>query len=108
MEQAPLRAFLADTLALWGVAGDVQQGRGPAVAEICTANGALVWIEPASDDAPFRWQVRWRAAGEAPGAPREVRPRACSSLVGVLAAMREALNVERGSAVRIVPAPAQT
>jgi hypothetical protein len=35
---------------------------------------------------------------------RELRPRACSSLVGVLAAMREALDVERGSAVRIVPA----
>ena len=31
---------------------------------------------------PCRWLVRWRAAGEAPGAPRETRPRACASVVG--------------------------
>ena len=80
-------------------------GEGAVLAEIHAANGALVWIERGGHDTPFRWFVRWRAAGEAPGGVRELRPRACSSVVGLLAAMREALGVERGSAVRIVPAP---
>src|SRR5262245_41746176 len=103
MEREALCVFLADTLALWGVVGEVHAGQGDVLAEIRAGGGASVWVETAPDDAPFRWQVRWRAAGEAPGGIREQRPRACSSLVGVLAAMREALNIERGSAVRIVP-----
>jgi hypothetical protein len=101
-----LRTLLADSLTLWDVAGDVSAGQSNVVAEIRAANGAYVWIECAGDDTPFRWLARWRAAGEAPGAVRELRPRACSSLVGLLAAIREALDVDRGSAVRIVPAPA--
>ena len=52
---------------------------------------------------PFRWAVRWRAAGEPPGAPRELRPRLCGSLVGVLSALRSALGVDRGTPVRIAP-----
>jgi hypothetical protein len=100
-----LRAFLADTLALWGVAGEVHAGNNEVVTEIVAANGSIVWIERAPADTPFRWMVRWRVAGEAAGGVRELRPRACSSLVGMLAAIREALGVERGSAVRVVSAP---
>ncbi len=107
-EAERLRAFLADSLALWHVAGTVQTGEAPVVAEIRASNGAIVWIERAADDTPFRWFARWRAAGDAPGGVRELRPRACGSLVGLLAAVRDALGVERGAAVRIVPAPEQT
>ena len=107
-EAEQLRAFLADSLALWRVSGTVRAGKAPVIAEICAANGALVWVERAGDDTPFRWCARWRGAGDAPGGVRELRPRACASLVGLLGAVRDALGVERGSAVRIVPAPEQT
>ena len=104
-DEERLRAFLADSLALWQVSGTVQAGGASVIAEIRASSGAIVWIERAADDTPFRWLARWRGAGEAPGGVRELRPRACGSLVGLLAAVRGALGVERGSAVRIVPAP---
>jgi hypothetical protein len=107
-EDDRLRAFLEESLALWQIGGTVQAGVVPVVAEMHAASGALVWIERAANDTPFKWFARWRAAGEAPGGVRELRPRACSSLVGLLAAVREALGVERGSAVRVVVAPEQT
>jgi len=106
-EDERLRAFLTDSLALWQVAGTVQAGRAPVVAEIRAASGALVWVERAAGDTPFKWHARWRGSGDAPGGVRELRPRACGSLVGLLGAVRDALGVERGSAVRIVPAPEQ-
>ena len=103
-EAERLRAFLADSLALWQVAGSVQTGVAPVIVEIRGGNGAMVWIERAADDTPFRWYARWRAAGDAPGGVRELRPRACGSLVGLLAAVRDALGVERGNALRVVAA----
>jgi hypothetical protein len=103
-----LRDFLADSLVLWRVAGTVEAGEGPVVAVIRAADGAIVWIErPSGEAPPCRWLVRWRGAGEAPGGPREQRPRPCASLVGMLGAVRGALNVNRGNAVRIAPAPEQ-
>ena len=108
VEDEQLRVFLADSLALWQVAGTVCLGAVPVVAEVRAANGAMVWVERAGNDTPFRWFVRWRGAGEAPGGVRELRPRASGSLVGLLAAVRDALEVERGSAVRIAAAPEQT
>ncbi len=107
-EEERLRVFLADSLALWQVGGTVHAGAAPVVVEIRASSGALVWIARAGDDTPFRWCARWRSAGDAPGGVRELRPRACGSLVGLLAAVREALGVERGAAVRIVPAPERT
>ena len=107
-EDERLRAFLADSLALWQVAGTVKAGDSPVIAEIRATNGALVWVERAGYDTPFRWYARWRSTGDASSSVRELRPRACGSLVGLLAAVRDALGVERGSAVRIVPAPEQT
>lgn len=100
-----IRAFLEESLALWQVAGEVQVAAMPIIAEIRTGNGAFVWVERAGDGTPFRWLVRWRAAGDAPGGVRESRPRACGSLVGLLAAVREGLGVERGSALRVAAAP---
>ena len=99
-----LRAFLQDTLDFWEVAGSVEAGAAPIVAVIRSATGAVVWIERCEARAPFRWAVRWRAAGAATGGPRELRPRTCGSLVGVLSALRAALDVDRGSALRIAAA----
>jgi hypothetical protein len=98
--------FLKETLELWGVAGSVEAGEAPLVAMIRSESGTMLWIErPPRDEAQFRWAVRWRRAGDTPGSPREVRPRMCGSLVGVLGAMRDALNVDRGTPLRIAPAP---
>ena len=98
-----LRTFLSDTLKLWQVRGTVEAADAPVVAQIRSDTGALAWIERAPDDAPYRWAVRWRAAGDAPGGTREMRPRTCGSLVGLLAALRTALDVDRGTPVRIAP-----
>jgi hypothetical protein len=102
-----LRAFLAESLALWQVGGEVLAGAAPVLIEIRAGSGAIVWIERAAQDTPFKWFVRWRRAGDAAGGVRELRPRACGSLAGMLAAVREGLGVERGSAVRVVAAPEQ-
>ena len=104
MDDNGVSSFLADSLALWRVAGSVEGGDGPVVAVVRTDDGAIVWIErPSGQELPCRWLVRWRVAGEAPGGPRERRPRACASIVGMLGAIRGALGVNRGSAVRIAP-----
>jgi len=101
-----VRDFLADSLALWRVAGTVEAGELPIVAVVRASEGTIVWVErPSGQGMPFRWLVRWRGAGDAPGGPREQRPRACASLVGLLNAIRGALGVDRGSAVRVAPAP---
>jgi len=106
MGDSQITEFLADSLALWRVAGTVEAGEGPVVAVVCADDGAIVWIErPSGQELPCRWLVRWRGAGVAPGGPREQRPRACASLVGMLGAMRGALGVNRGSAVRIAAVP---
>jgi hypothetical protein len=102
VDNGRLRDFLADSLALWRVAGTVEAGEGTVVAVVRAADGAVVWIErPSGEAPPCRWLVRWRGVGEAPGGPREQRPRACASIVGMLGAIRGALGVNRGSAVRI-------
>ena len=101
MNEAELRGFLADSLELWRVVGTVEPAAAPIVAVIRANTGAIVWIERPLEETPFRWLVRWRGAGDAPGSARETRPRPCGSLVGVLNAVRGALGVKRGSAVRI-------
>jgi hypothetical protein len=98
-------AFLKETLDLWGIAGTVEAGEAPVVAVIRADNGAIVWIERTEAGTPFRWLARWRAAGEAPGGVRERRPRACASVVGLLSALRSALGVDRGTPLRVAPAP---
>jgi hypothetical protein len=103
-----LRAFLADTLALWRVEGTVEAGDGRVVAVILTQEGTTVWIERAAEGMPVRWLARTRPAGEAPDSARKPRPRACASVVGLFNALRAALGVERGNALRIAPPPGST
>ena len=98
-DPAQVREFFADSLALWSVAGSVEAGAAPVVAVI-RAGGGTVWVERPAGDAPWRWFVRWRGADM-----REERSRPCASLVGLLNAVRGALGVERGNAVRIAPSP---
>lgn len=89
--------FLVDSLALWQVDGAVEAGTLPVVAAI-RAGDCVVFVERnTDDDAPWRWFVRWSNAGT-----REERSRPCASLPGMLNAMRRALGVERGNAVRVV------
>lgn len=104
-EAEQLRAFLAESLALWHVDGTVHAADAPIIAEVRAVSGTIVWVERGGAETPFRWLARWRRAGDAPGGVRELRPRACGSLVGLLAALREALGVERGSPIRVVSAP---
>jgi hypothetical protein len=94
-----VRAFLADSLALWRVAGTVAAGEPPTVAVIRTEAGAIVSVERlVGADIPFRWIVRT-------GGSERARP--CASLVGLLNGLRNALGVERGNALRIAPAAAE-
>jgi hypothetical protein len=98
--------FLSDSLQLWGVEGVVEPGETPVLAVIRAGTGTIVWIERVSAaDSPFRWAVRSRAAGDAPGSAREVRPKACSALAGMLKAVRNALDVDRGSPIRVAARP---
>ena len=93
MSDDRIRAFLSDTLALWRVSGTVEPGDAPVVAIIRTEQSDAISIERGAP--PFRWIVRTD------------RTRPCASLVGLLNALRGALGVERGSAVRVAPAPQQ-
>ena len=103
-DDVKVRDFLADSLALWRVAGAVEAGEPPIVAVIRASTGAVVRVERASvQDTGFRWFVHSRGASESPAAPCEERSRPCASMVGLLNAVRGALGVDRGSAVRIAP-----
>lgn len=99
-----LRAFLADSLALWEVAGTVEAGAAPVVACILAANGARIEIERVADaQAPFRWFVRVPPVQAADGGTYQRHPRPCTSIVGVLHAIRAALGVQLAGRARIVP-----
>ncbi|HEV7819597.1 MAG TPA: hypothetical protein VGO84_00350 [Burkholderiales bacterium] len=90
-------AFLADSLALWELGATVDAGTAPVIAVI-HAGECTVWVEQnRNDEVPWRWFVRWRDADM-----REERSRPCPSVAGMLNAVRRALNVERGNAVRVV------
>lgn len=98
-----IAALLQESLALWGVDGDTTAMQAEAV-RVRGPGGLVASVEPAPEDSPFRWFVRWHdaAAGAA-----EPRTRPCGSLVGVLAALRRALGVERGTSVRVAPEPTE-
>jgi hypothetical protein len=100
-----IREFLADSLRLWRVSATVEPGEAPVVAVIRASDGATIRVErcavhPSTGSgrtdnvrAPFRWVVH------------ADRARPCASIAGVLNALRAALGVERGEAVRVTPAP---
>ena len=83
MDLAP---FIADSLALWQVQGTVDANDQTIVVH---AGNAAISIQRASDG-PFRWVVT-----------AEGRRRPCASVLGVLNALRRALNVDRGAPLRI-------
>ena len=93
MNDDRIREFLKDSLALWRVDGTVEAGETPVVAVIRAHDGPTVRVERKSP--PFRWLVHAE------------RPRPCASIAGVLNALRGALGVERGTAIRVTPAPPQ-
>lgn len=105
MDNVRIRILLAESLTVWGVSGRVEPGGAASVAVVRAEDGTIVWIERAPDDVPFRWAVRWRTAVDAAGGSRERRPRLCGSLTGVLKSVREALGVNRGSALVRAAAP---
>ena len=90
MDEERLRAFLAESLALWGAEGTVERGEPPVIA-VLQVNGRRIWVERAPSAVPFRWLVC------------ETRARPCSSLLGVLAELRTLLGVEARIAVRAHP-----
>jgi G3E family GTPase len=102
METIRLASFLQDTLALWQLDGIVRADPVSGAVVVQAPQEAIATVERAPREDPFRWYVRWRADASSDSAAR-VRP--CGSLVGVLAALRRAFGVERGSAIRIAPQP---
>ena len=92
---ARVRAFLAETLALWQVDARLEAVDAPGIALVRTPSGVTLRIERVPRPASFRWIVRI-GEGTAPGSERP-----CASLVGLLNALRRALGVERGSPIRI-------
>jgi hypothetical protein len=90
MNDERIREFLSDSLALWRVAGTVEPGEAPIVAVIRARDGTTLRVERKSP--PFRWIVH------------ADRPRPCASIGGVLNALRSALGVARGDALRVAAA----
>jgi len=89
MNDDRIRELLSDSLALWRVAGSVEAGDAPMVAVIRASDGTVLRVERKSP--PFRWIVHAE------------RPRPCASIGGVLNALRSALGVARGDALRVTP-----
>ena len=83
---ARLKDLLCETLQLWRVPGTVETRDG---SFIVNANGLAISIRRA-DEGPFRWLVTY---GQ--------RKRPSSSVLGVLNALRVALDVDRGAPHRI-------
>ena len=66
-----VRAFLADSLDLWRVAGEIEPGQSPVVAVIRAETGTVVRVERTSvQDTGFRWFVHSRSASAETGAER--------------------------------------
>ncbi len=92
VNQERLRLFVADSLTLWGVDGSVQDGCAPVILQV-QAGGRTIYVERAPSGIPFRWLVR------------DTRIHPCASWLGVLSALRNALGVDRGVAVRVAGRP---
>ena len=100
---ALVRALLNDSLVVWKVRGEVTSGEPPADAVVHAEAGTVVSVEQApASDAPIRWWVRWHSPGSVP------RSRPCTSVVGLLRTVRDALGAEPGYRVRIAPLPGRT
>lgn len=96
-----LTALLEESLALWGVEATVERCPEPAAARIRTHDGLVISVERCRDTPIFRWNVHAVAPDDDTRVGCAGKPRRCGSVVGVLAAVRDALGVERGAAVRV-------
>lgn len=91
-----MRKFLAESLVVWRVRGSVTAGASPAEILVHAGDEVVVRVEPAQPtESPIRWWVRWQA----PGAQPHSRP--CTSTVGLLRTVREAIGAEGGYHLRI-------
>lgn len=88
MTPPALRDLLADSLALWGVAGRVSvTGEGVAIA---VGDVRLVIAPAGASDAPIRWWVT-----------QVGRRRPCPSVLGLLRTVRNALGVPGAAPARL-------
>jgi hypothetical protein len=85
-----LRDLLADALALWEV-----EGRVRIEADGLRLGPALRVTPAAPAEHPVRWWV------ERPGMQGEVQRRPCTSVLGLLRTLRNALGAETGEARRL-------
>lgn len=94
MNQGELRNLLLDCLALWAVDADVMPDGDGMRVEV--PEGAFTVTPAAAGLRPVRWflQTPERAAAQRP-------PRAMPSVVALLAALRNGLGGEGGSALRV-------
>jgi hypothetical protein len=91
---AELRNLLADCVRVWGIEARTTEQEG--VLRIAAPDGLFeVWQAPA-DLRPVRWflQTPERRSAARP-------PRAAPSIIAVLSALRNAMGVEGGTALRV-------
>ena len=88
MTPPALRDLLADSLALWGVQGQVRVGDDGVAVE---AGGTRLVVAPADPSGdPIRWWVT-----------REGHRRPCPSVLGLLRTIRNTLGVPGAAPVRV-------
>lgn len=88
MTPPELRALLADSVELWGVAARVAVAAEGV--SLTTPDGRVLTIRPAgAADRPIRWWL------ERPG-----QRRPCTSVTGLLRGLRNALGAGEGGAIR--------
>ena len=91
--------LLRESLIIWRTAGEVRAGPTPTIAIVCPIAGNKIYIDMANcDEAPVRWWVRW----DDQQATRP-RTRPCTSIVGLLRAVRNALGVSPGLRAAVIP-----
>ena len=88
MTPPALRDLLADSLALWGVAGRVSVADGGVA--VVTADMSLVVARADAGEDPIRWWVT-----------RDGRRRPCPSVLGLLRTVRNALDVPGAAPARV-------
>jgi hypothetical protein len=98
-----LHALLAESLVLWGVRHRLQPLEGLSAIVLCDeAGAAFVSVEPQRPPSDMiRWSVTKMSGCHPP------RPRACSSILGVLETVRAELDVApaESSSVRLGASP---
>lgn len=92
MNSPVLRALLADSLTLWGVAGRVEIADDRI--KIIAAEKVLHVAQGAPGEAPMRW---WLIS--------ETRRRPAASMLGLLRSLRYALNATEAESARARVAP---